>query len=726
MRNSCSALVILLFAAPALAGDWNTWRGPLGNSISNETGLVTKWSPQGENLLWRTDWVGRSTPVVLGDRVCVNGRIGEDQTRQEVVACFDVATGKQLWEHRFHVVHSTVPWTRVGWANPLLDAETGWLYAQGVGGLFVVLDAEGKVVWQRNLMEEYGFMEGYGGRTQTPVIDGERLILTYANNSWGDQRAPRHRLFAFDKRNGDMLWASSPAADMADKNSQSTPALLIANGRRLLVHGNGSGDIFAVDAHTGELVWTFELSQRAINSSVTVDGTTVYATHSEENVDEATMGRVVAIDGTGTGNVTKTHEKWRAGLGVGFTSPLVADGWVFVVDNSGELWALDAETGERKWSLRIGRIGRGGSPVWADGRIYVTEVNGTVAIVEPGDEKGTILSKVQLRMPERRPAEIWGGVAISNGRVFFATEEGLYAIGQGDADPTPTPSPPPIAKGEGAAAKIAVHPTEVRLATDGHVSFEVAAFDTLRRPLAAAPAVTWTLAGLVGTIDAEGVFRPDPAAGAQIGTVVAAAGELTASARVRVLYPGSFSDDFEALPAGATPAYMTHSISMFKVEVDAESGNHYLVKNRSPREVHRHHSLIGPPELRGATVRVDVRGTKTDDVVPDMGVTSNGYTLDFLGAHQRLQIKDWHSALRIEKTVDMAFEPMRWYTMVLEVEHRDGKAWIRGKVWPRDQPEPAAWSIEMVDPLPVPNGAPALFGNSETPIHYDNLQVIAK
>lgn len=720
-----SLLALSLLATPVVAGDWPAWRGPLGNSVSTDTGLPSTWSPDGENLLWKAEWIGRSTPVVFDGRVCVNGRAGEDQTRQEAVACFDAATGTKLWEYRFHVVHSTVPWTRVGWANPTIDPETGWLYIQGVGGEFVVLDRDGKVVWHKNLMEEYGFMEGYGGRTQTPVIDEDRLIITFASNSWGDLRVPRHRLFAFDKRTGEMLWWSSPAQDMADKNSQSTPALLFANGRRLLVHGNGSGDIFAVDSHTGELVWQFELSQRAINSSVTVEGTTVYAVHGEENVDEPTMGRAVAIDGTGTGNVTKTHELWRHHLESGFTSPLAHGGRVYITTISGEVVALDAKTGEQRWGVKIGRIGRGGSPVWADGKILATEVNGTVAIIEPGDTEAKLLSRVQLRMPNRRPAELWGSVAVANGRIYFTTEEGLYCLGNADAKPSPTPSGPAAsAKGEGTAAVIASHPAEARIGTTGKATFRAAAFDALRRPLGTAEAV-WSIEGLKGSISADGTFTPDAAAGAQLGKVVAKVGELTASSRVRVLHPGSFSDDFESLAAGATPAYMMHAIGMFKVE--QEEGNRYLVKNRAPREIHRHHSFIGPPELRGATIKVDVRGTKTGDVLPDIGVATNGYTLDFLGLQNRLQIKDWHSALRIEKQEPMTFEPMVWYTMKLTVDHRaDGTALIRGKVWRRDAPEPEAWSIEIVDPLPIATGAPALFGNSETPIHFDNLEVTAK
>ncbi len=203
----------ILASGALAAGDWAHWRGPTRDGASAAGGLPESWSAEGENLLWRVDFIGRSTPVVLGSKVCANGRAGEGEMRQEMVACFDVESGDKLWEHRFNVYHTSVPWTRVGWANPTGDPETGYLYVQGVGGLFFCLDsADGRIVWSRNLIEEFGFMEGYGGRTQTPIVDEDRLIVTFANTSWGAEGRPLHRLRAFDKRTGEQLWVSSPAS----------------------------------------------------------------------------------------------------------------------------------------------------------------------------------------------------------------------------------------------------------------------------------------------------------------------------------------------------------------------------------------------------------------------------------------------------------------------------------------------------------------------------------
>ena len=109
-----------------------------------------------------------------------------------------------------------------------------------------------------------------------------------------------------------------------------------------------------------------------------VENDTVFVSHSEENIDSGVMGRMVAIDATGTGDVTKTHEKWRIEeFGAGFPSPSVKDGVVYHVDNSANLHAIDAASGEILWTHNIGTVGKA-SPVVADGKIYVPETNGNL------------------------------------------------------------------------------------------------------------------------------------------------------------------------------------------------------------------------------------------------------------------------------------------------------------------------------------------------------------
>ena len=86
--------LFVLAGAPVAAGEWPAWRGPGQDGVSPETGLISRWSPAGENLVWRADLVGRSTPVVFDGRACANGRVGQGLHKQEIVACFDAGTGK--------------------------------------------------------------------------------------------------------------------------------------------------------------------------------------------------------------------------------------------------------------------------------------------------------------------------------------------------------------------------------------------------------------------------------------------------------------------------------------------------------------------------------------------------------------------------------------------------------------------------------------------------------
>ena len=189
---AATALALAL-AVPADPGDWSNWRGPHRNGLSDEAGLISSWSRDGENLIWKADLTTRATPVVFDGRACVSGRSGQDLLMQEIVACFDAETGTKLWEQQFPVVNTTVPFSRVGWASLAGDPETGYVYAQNVDGHFIAFDREGEIVWQRRLGEQFGRASGFGGRTLIPLVDGDRVIIGIVGAGWGDTAAPRQR-----------------------------------------------------------------------------------------------------------------------------------------------------------------------------------------------------------------------------------------------------------------------------------------------------------------------------------------------------------------------------------------------------------------------------------------------------------------------------------------------------------------------------------------------------
>ena len=711
---ACLIGVLPMGRSTTAAADWTHWRGPMQTGASPESGLISRWSPEGENLVWRSAFIGRSTPVILNGRVYVIGRTGDGVTRQEHVACFDAENGRLVWERKFNVWHSTITFNRLGWANLGADGETGNVYAHLVNGLLLCFDGDGGILWTRSLTEEFNRFSGYGGRLHTPVIDGDLVVISMGNRGWAD-RPPSHRYMAFDKRTGETVWMARPGGGgQADLTVYSTPVSATADGRRVLIAGNGNGGIFAFKAGTGEVLWGFPLSRRGINTSPVAADNRVYATHSEENVDNTTMGRVVCLD-AGTGK-----EIWRQdGIAAGYASPALHGGRLYVVDNSANVHCLDAESGRKYWEHNIGTVGKG-SPTWADGKLYVTEVNGGFRILEVDDAGAQLLDEKTIAMPGGRPAEIYGSVAVAYGRIYFATEAGLFCLG--DRDSTVTPASAPFdghvrAPSGAKPASLLVFPAEKTLAWDESLPLSVRAYDERGRMIGNADA-EWSLEGLDGHVE-NGGFTP--ARRGQAGWVVATSGGLTARAWVRVVPGPPWTEDFEGIPEGRNPRHWVWGGRGFRVE--EKDGNKVLVKPPAARGLDRSNLYIGPPDMKGYTVQADLMGGTRRRWRPDMGLIAHRYILDLQSAYQRLEVRSWSSDLRMVRRVPFEWDPDVWYTMKMRVDIEGDRAVVRGKVWKRGDAEPGAWTIEAEDPLPIREGSPGLYGYSPANIYYDNVRV---
>ena len=296
----------LLVIGSARAGDWTDWRGPTRDGRSPESNLPASWSPDGENLLWKAPFPGRSTPVIRGHKLFALNSAGEGASLQERVLCVDANTGEQLWEYRYNVFHSDAPPRRIAWSAPAIDAETGNVYTFGVAGMLTALTEDGKLVWQRSLIEELNTLSTHGGRTVSPIIDGDLVIIGNVTAIWGQHAPPRHRFIAFDKKTGECVWLSSPGERPYD-TTYSTPIIREIGGQRLLLAGAGDGSVVALKPQTGEKVWRYAMSKRGINTELVVSDNVAYASHGEENLNTSEMGLLVALDSWAFGETVRVN-----------------------------------------------------------------------------------------------------------------------------------------------------------------------------------------------------------------------------------------------------------------------------------------------------------------------------------------------------------------------------------------------------------------------------------
>src|SRR5262249_4977137 len=207
------ALIFFLYAPPdrvRSGSHWPDWRGLARDGVSQEKGLPERWSPNGENLVWKAPYGGRSAPIVMSGRVFVFNTAGEGETMQERLMCLNADTGKVLWEHRLNVYESDVPPRRIAWSSPTGDPSTGNVYVLGACNELTAFSNDGKLLWSRSLTEEFGAWTTHGGRTTSPVIDGDLVIVGTIIDGWGDTAQRKHRFYAFDKNNGQCVWTSAP------------------------------------------------------------------------------------------------------------------------------------------------------------------------------------------------------------------------------------------------------------------------------------------------------------------------------------------------------------------------------------------------------------------------------------------------------------------------------------------------------------------------------------
>lgn len=764
LRFAFAALVAALPPLAATAGPvqgWLSWRGPEQTGVSRETGLPDKVDPQ--NPLWRVDFPGQSTPVIANGKLYIMGYLGEGADLQEGVACFDAETGKKLWQQLFNDFISDIIYLRYASSSPAIDPETGNVFIQGTQGILAGFTPDGKLLWKKSLMEEYGRLTFPNARTASPIIDGDFVITRGITANWGAQGPAGDRFYAFDKKTGELVWASSPG-DRPKDNSFSHPQLAWHNGKRVIYAALGDGSVAGFNGRTGEPIWRVPLFRAGINATVLV--------HNNDKIIAIfgvpyEPGKLVALKipdvlpaNTASGPVVlepKDVELWSADISTSTSSPILVGDMVYVVAEKGDLCAVNANTGEVKWKLKLGIEQRNSCPLYADGKLYVPMLDnpagkgggvaadagskGAFYIIRPGDQP-EILQHAEL------DGNCFGTPVAYNGKVYMQTEKHLYCWGKKGNNPgLPKPAMPEKMPASGPARSLQIIPSEVTLRPGQVATFRARSIDAngfVVEDIADMKSLKWTnyipptarvKSLMSGKFGADGKLVADAATKPSAGAFEASRGDLKGYIRGRVLPYLPLSQDFESFTLSETNVVEDAAFAYpplpwigarFKFEIREKGGTKCLTKTIDNKFFQRATVFLGAPDAKNYTMEADVMSDGNSRKMSEVGVINQRYAIVLKGNDQKLEVSSNFERLR--EAVEFKWKPNVWYHLKSRVDiGSDGAGVIRAKAWKRDEPEPGSWTIEVKHKTAHQEGSPGLFGFSpqDMRVFIDNIKVTA-
>ena len=413
-------IFLLTVVRVTVAENWPHWRGPRRDGTSLETNLPVKWSKT-NNVLWRLPLSGPagSTPVVWEDKIFLTSAEGDDL----VLLCANT-DGKILWKRTVGSGNKVV---RGGEGNsaspsPSTDGQHVWVFMSN--GNLACYDFAGNEIWKSNLQERYGEFKMFFVMSSTPLLDGARLYLQLIHsNAW--------LVLALDKATGREIWKHDRDSDAVAEceHSYASPFLYRDDHHEfLLVHG--ADYITAHSLDDGSEIWrcgglnpkdNYNRTLRFVASPVAVPGLIV--------VPSAKDGPVLGLKPDGKGDITASQQWYlwkRPNNTPDVPSPLIHDGLVYLCREDGVLICLDAKTGEEVYQEPVYQERKRpqryrASPVYADGKIYLTARYGVVTVVKAG-------RKFEFLSYNDKEETISASSIISSGRLYLRSYDALYAI----------------------------------------------------------------------------------------------------------------------------------------------------------------------------------------------------------------------------------------------------------------------------------------------------------
>ncbi len=398
------AFLLLLESSCSFAAEvWPEFRGPGGGGVALAENLPSEFSEE-NNIVWKTDLPGRgwSSPVFDGkylwvttaeeifpteeERLAKLRADGEEEKKfkaRQVASKIDLAVLKIDFETGD--VLRTIPLRSVespqtihslnSFASPTPVLSEGRLFAHfGTFGTYAINTDSGEIVWKAEIALEHGVGPG-----SSPIVTEGLLVLICDG-------VDRQFVTALDTTNGEEVWSTERpemrAASGDQKKSYNTPVVVASRDGRNQLICMGAQWLVSYEPQSGKELWRLDHGR-----GFSVVPRPIFSEKHQLLYVSTGFGKpkLIAVRVDGTGDITNQGKiAWEEEKRIpAKPSPLLVGDELYVISDGGVATCFAAADGEIQWTERING-NYSASPLFADGKIYVANQEGTVSIVAPG------------------------------------------------------------------------------------------------------------------------------------------------------------------------------------------------------------------------------------------------------------------------------------------------------------------------------------------------------
>jgi outer membrane protein assembly factor BamB len=417
MKRTVLALMLLLTAAvTSVSANWPAWRGPAGNGVSAERNLPIKWGAT-ENIAWKLpmpQWSG-ATPVIWNDLMFLN--VAEADGDALSLWAVNRSTGVPLWKRRLSGGNHRERKQNMSSPSPVTDGRTVWMMT-GTGFLRA-FDFKGTELWMRDIQKDYGrFGLNWGYANSPLLVDGDLIVPVIHGMKTDD---PSY-LLRIDGKSGKTEWrVERPTKAIRESpDAYITPALVRHAGLDEIII-TGGDVVTGHDPGTGKELWRAAGLNPQNDPAYRIVASPLV--HQDVVVAPSRERPVLVLKAGGRGDVTVSHKLWEFHNGPDVPTPVTDGTYLWIITDRGVVYCADLRSGAAVYGpQRLAPGTYSASPLLADGKIYITNEDGTTSVFAAAP-------KFELLAENKLDDYTLSSIAVKDGQLFLRTAGWLWAIG---------------------------------------------------------------------------------------------------------------------------------------------------------------------------------------------------------------------------------------------------------------------------------------------------------